>query len=398
MSRVVWIVVAVLAVIAVALTLNTITVNNETKGAETTAEGGEILELSSGNVQVVETPAQTEKPGAPIVLLHCYSCSLRWWDSLVPLLSEDHRVITIDLLGFGGSEKPSSGYSIEDQASLVAEALSQLRVQGAVVVGHSMGATVATALAEQSSELVDRVVDIDQAPDSSFGSLPFLAKLAYWPVIGQLTYRVATASLIKEGYKDAFAPGYDMESGFENPDQVVDDFNATTYTSYSDAAEAENDYTDEVPLDERLTDAAVPLLVIFGSEDQIYDDPAEALAAFDGVPGVRTATIEDAGHSPNVEQPEETAQLILEFAADAGDEVLAPPPDTGTGGEKGKRKNEKIKGKGRKAREKEKAHEEAPNADKPQDGGGGGGGGGGEDGSKAEKGQKPPSDERPGEG
>ena len=63
-KRAVWIVIALLVVIAVALTLNTITVNNETKGAEVTAEGGEILELSSGDVQVVETPAQTDRPGA----------------------------------------------------------------------------------------------------------------------------------------------------------------------------------------------------------------------------------------------------------------------------------------------------------------------------------------------
>ena len=396
MSRVLWIVIALLAVIAVALTLNTITVNNETKTAGPAEEGGEILELSSGDLQVVEIPAETGKPGAPVVLLHCYSCSHHWFDSMVPLLSEDHRVISVDLLGFGRSEKPSTGYSMEDQAGLVGEALNQLRVQGAVVVGHSLGATVATALAEQSSELVDRVVNIDQAPDGSYGSLPFLARLGYFPVVGQLANRVATDSLIEEGYKDAFAPGYDMSSGFENPDQVVDDFRAMTYTSYADSADEEDGYTDEEPLDERMIDAAVPLLVIFGAEDQIYDDPEAALSAYEDVPGVRTATIEDAGHSPNVEQPEKTARLVLEFAADAGDEVLAPAPESegaGAGEAEGGRENEKIRGKGRKARQKEEVHDEAPNADKPEDGSGGGNGG-----PKAKKGQKPPSYERPGSG
>ena len=97
------------------------------------------------------------------MLIHCYLCSLEWWDELAPLLSEDHRVIRIDLLGHGGSEKPSSGYSIEDQAGLVAGALTGLDVQGAVVVGQSMGAGVAVALAEQSSQLVDRVVAMNQA-------------------------------------------------------------------------------------------------------------------------------------------------------------------------------------------------------------------------------------------
>ena len=395
MSRWLKILIAVLVVVAIALTLNTITVNNETKAAAVNAEDGQILELSSGDVQVVETEAQSDKPGAPIVLLHCYACSLHWWDPMVPLLSEDHRVITIDLLGFGGSEKPSSGYSMEDQAGLVAEALSQLQVQGAVVVGHSMGAAVATALAEQSSELVDRVVNIDQVPDSSYGNLPFVARLGYVPVVGQLLNRVIPDSVVEDTYEDAFAPGYDISAGFENPDQVVDDFNAMTYTSYHDAAQAEDDYTDDVPLDERLKDAAVPLLVIFGAEDQIAKDPAEALAAYDDVPGVRTATIDDAGHSPNVEQPEQTADLVLEFAADAGDEVLAPPPESAGGDEseqqKHKRRNEHIKGQGRHAGQKEEHQDEAPNASKHNTDGGGG-----EGGPNAEKGQKPPSDQRPG--
>ena len=101
------------------------------------------------------------------MLLHCYSCSLHWWDQLAPILAENHRVIRIDLLGHGGSQKPSSGYSIEDQGGLVAGALDQLDVQGAVVVGHSMGFAVAVALAERASQLVDRLVNIDQGPTTT---------------------------------------------------------------------------------------------------------------------------------------------------------------------------------------------------------------------------------------
>jgi pimeloyl-ACP methyl ester carboxylesterase len=336
------ILIGVVVVVAILLTLNTIAVDNETKPAEATAEGGEILELSSGDVQVVETPARARNPGAPIVLLHCYGCSLRWWDRMVPLLSRDHRVIRIDLLGHGGSEKPSSGYAIEDQAALVAEGLNQLGVQGAVVVGHSMGAYVATALAEQSSELVDRIVDIDAAPNTEdYGDgLPFLAKLAYTPVVGQLMNRITPAFAVKDSYQEAFAPDYDLESGFEDPDQVVEDYEAMTYTSFDQSHDETDAYSEEIPIDERLTDAAVPLMVIFGSEDQIAD-PDESLAGFEDVPGSRRATVEGAGHSPNVEKPEETARLILEFAADASDAELSPLPE----GKKARRgKNDRNKG------------------------------------------------------
>ena len=73
-----------------------------------------------------------------------------------PPLERDHRVVAVDLLGFGGSEKPDAGYSIEEQADLVAQALSRLGVHEATVVGHSLGGTVVDALAERPADLVER--------------------------------------------------------------------------------------------------------------------------------------------------------------------------------------------------------------------------------------------------
>jgi pimeloyl-ACP methyl ester carboxylesterase len=307
--------------LAILLAVNTIVANQETKAAEVTVSGGRILDLPGGAVQVVETgptvskPARREAAAAPpIVLLHCFGCSLHWWDRMVPLLARRHRVIRIDLLGFGGSAKPKSGYSMEDQGRLVALALGRLDVQGAVVVGHSMGFTVATALAGESSELVDRLVDVDAGADPSFGSLPFLARLASAPVIGQALRRVSPDFAVEDGYSSAFAPGYDL-GNFS--DQIVDDYRAMTYTSYDRSPAEVDDYQDELPLDQRIRDAAVPLLVIFGEHDQLYDDPEAAAQAYADVPGARISMIPDAGHSPNVEKPGETARLVLDFAAGA---------------------------------------------------------------------------------
>ena len=219
---------------------------------------------------------------------------------MVPLLERDHRVIRIDLLGFGGSEKPKEGYSMENQGRLVALALGRLEVQGAVVVGHSLGFDVATAVARESSELVDRLVNIDEQSDPSYGSLPFLAKLGFVPVLGQTIWRVTPDFAIRDGYSNAFAPGYDLG---DFGDQVVDDFRAMTYTSYDSSPSEVDDYENQEPLNQRVQADAIPLLVIFGSEDQFYDDPSEAAHAFDSVLGARIEMIEGAGHSPNVEKP-----------------------------------------------------------------------------------------------
>jgi pimeloyl-ACP methyl ester carboxylesterase len=309
-------------VLAVLLAVNTVIVNGEAKEAEVTIEGGEILELPGGALQVLD---EGRPRAAPVVLLHCYSCSLHWWDALAPILARNHRVIRIDLLGHGGSQKPSSGYGIDQQAALVAAALDRLDVQGAVVVGHSMGFDVATALAARATQLVDRLVNIDEGPSEDVCSTPFIATLGYAPVIGQAMWRLAPDFAIKQGYESAFAPGFDLAEGFPNPDQVVNDFNAMTYTSFRDASQANTDFVEELPLDQRLRSLPVPLLSIFGAEDELCD-PAESQAAYRTVPGARLAEIEGAGHSPNVEKPDETAALIEEFAADAGDDTIESPP------------------------------------------------------------------------
>jgi pimeloyl-ACP methyl ester carboxylesterase len=310
------IVIAVLVALAVLLAINTVTTDQQTKPAEVTVEGGRILRLTGGDLQVLDTPPKDRhRAGAPIVLLHCYGCSLHWWDRLAPILERRHRLIRIDLLGFGGSEKPKADYTMEQEGQLVALALGRLHVQGAVVVGHSMGFDVATALAKQSSELVDRLVDIDEGPDSSYGAgLPFLAKLGYVPVIGEALSRIVPDFAIRDSYGVAFAPGYDLG---DFGDQVVDDFRAMTYTSYDRAASEEDAYSDAEPLNDRVRDAAVPLLVIFGTEDQLWDDPAATADAYRSVPGTEIRMIRGAGHSPNVEKPHQTARTILEFAAEA---------------------------------------------------------------------------------
>jgi pimeloyl-ACP methyl ester carboxylesterase len=308
----------VIAALIVLLLLNAIVVSNATKDAYLRDTGAQLVDTSNGTLQVLE---QGNPRGTPIVLIHCYTCSLNWWDDLAPLLERDHRVIRVDLLGHGGSDKPGTGYSIEDQATAVAEALAKLGVVNATVVGHSLGGSVATALAQQSPQLATRVVIIDQAPEDGFDNEGFGQRISYWPIIGQASdrlLRIAPKSTIRDQYDDAFAPGYDISGGFDNPEQPVDDLRAMTYTAYKETRDAEQDFVADAPLDERLATAHVPAMVIFGAQDQLYD-AQDAVARYrQNVPGIQTHVIPGAGHSPNVERPNLVAPLILSWAA--------PPP------------------------------------------------------------------------
>ena len=316
--------IGVVVALGVLLAINTVVVDQQTKGAEVNVEGGQVIRLPGGDIQVkVDGPTEDlgrKPPRAPIVLLHCYACSLRWWDELVPLLDADRRVIRVDFLGFGGSEKPKSGYSVEDQAQLLAGALNELDVQGAVVVGQSMGTAMAVSLAQQSSQLVDRVVGISLGPTNDESSLPFLAQLEYVPVLGQALWRLTPDFIVKKAFSDAFAPDFDVPDEFE--DLILDGYHDMTYTSYDEASSALEDFRDAEPLNQRMSVTPVPMMAVFGEEDQIVEVP-EAVEGWGDVPGIVIKTMPGVGHTPQVEAPEKSAELILDFAEDAGTDAHA---------------------------------------------------------------------------
>src|SRR6478609_1126016 len=99
-----------------------------------------------------------------------------------------------------------------------------------------------------------------------------------------------------------------------------------TYTSYDDLHSGFDDFTGAEPLDSRIRSAAVPLLALFGAEDQIVGDPRAAADAYRSVPGAKVAMVPGAGHSPNVEKPAQTAALISRFAASAPGPAPLPTP------------------------------------------------------------------------
>jgi pimeloyl-ACP methyl ester carboxylesterase len=298
--------VVALAALVMLLAINALLVDGRTESAQISVPGGRILHLTGGEMQVVEGGP---RDGKPIVLLHCFTCAIDWWDGMRPRLEADHRVVAVDLLGHGGSEKPDTGYTPKNQAKLVAEALKELGVRDAEIVGHSLGGAVAVALAQQDPQLVDRVTIVDMPPDNSYGDLGFIAGLAFQPVLGEALWKIKPDFSIKDGLGVAFAPDFDV------PDAFVDDVKRMTYTAYDESPSGNEDFIGEESLDRRMRATGKPLLVLMGAEEQIVNDPQRALDQYaTGDPGATTRLIAGAGHSPNVEKPAQTARLVLEFA------------------------------------------------------------------------------------
>ncbi|HWA53158.1 MAG TPA: alpha/beta fold hydrolase [Solirubrobacterales bacterium] len=300
--------IGVVAALVVLLLLNALIVGQETKPAGVTEPGGKLVGVSGGELEVVESGPRN---GSPIVLIHCFTCAINYWNGMIPRLARDHRVVAVDLLGHGGSEKPGSGYSVSNQADVIAEVLSKLGVSDAEVVGHSLGGGIAVALAQQSPDLVNRVVIVDTPPTHEDSSLGLIAKLGFAPVVGEAFWRIKPDFAVRKGLEVAFAPGFDI------PDEFVEDVDRMTFSAYDDSASGFDDYVKEEPLDQRMRESGKPLMVVMGAEEQLIDEPAKRLAEYrQADPGTQTHLIAGAGHSPNVEKPAETAALVLGFGAE----------------------------------------------------------------------------------
>lgn len=299
MRRLIW-----LGVIALLLLVHTIVTDRETEDAEKT-RNGKIVELAGGDLHYKD---EGDPDDPVIVLLHGFASSLRWWDRVAPdLTRRGLRVIRFDLLGHGNSEKPRDGYAPDEQARRVAAALEKLRVRRATVVGHSMGGTVASALVEAEPRLVRKVAVIGTAPREGFAELPFTGRVATWPVVGELVRRFAPDQVIKAGLDSAFADDVDV------PDAFVDDLDGMTFSAYDKSTTEAREFIEDKPNSERVADADVPLLVIFGTADELVEPEAADQWAKD-VPGARVVMLPGVGHSPQWERPREVVKLLLDYA------------------------------------------------------------------------------------
>ena len=98
---------------------------------------GRVTRLMSG------LRARIVGDGEPLVFLHGLGASLRYWGCGYDQLSSSHRLVFLDLLGFGGSAKPEGAYDAAQHTAAVEDSLAELDIRAATLVGHSAGALVA---------------------------------------------------------------------------------------------------------------------------------------------------------------------------------------------------------------------------------------------------------------
>ncbi|WP_135451418.1 alpha/beta hydrolase [Mycobacterium sp. DL99] len=290
--------VGVLVLAVVALLLNELVVTRTHRQAEPFA-GGHVLELDGPDLNVREYGPPGERA---VVLLHGYSASIEWWERVAPQLARDQRVIAIDLVGHGGSEAPSAGsvYRSDEQAKAVHNALVQLGVQHAVLIGHSMGGAVSAELARQYPDQVERVVVSDTPAADDLVAMPLLGKMVCWPVVGPALDRFRTVDAITESsLQTGFAADYPV------PDFAYRSLKRLTYAGVCDSTEGPH------PVVETLAALHKPVLVLWGDQD-VLTPTAPNVERYTAA-GLTPVVIKGSGHSPMVEQPDQFLATVTEF-------------------------------------------------------------------------------------
>lgn len=262
-----------------------------------------FVQVGDGEMYV----AEDGNANAPaLLLIHGAAASTAYWDAVVPALADAFRVIRVDLLGHGRSSSPRGGYDIPAQAGRVGIALDKLGVRRWIVIGHSTGSTVATALAEQRPHQAEAVGVIDMGPDQNAKiQEPRLARLLLAPVVGPLLWRLKTEATVRKAMRSAFARPVEI------PLALVDGLMGMTHPAFAGTMRAPLEYMREGSLSERLAVLGLPVLIIFGSQDQRWRP--ESAAAYRDLPEARVELLMGVGHTPMVEDPQRTSKLLREF-------------------------------------------------------------------------------------
>jgi len=97
----------------------------------------------------------------PVLALHGLTANCRCWDTIAAAVSPARRLLAVDLRGRGRSDKPAHGYSLEQHVRDLEAVLNQLGAGRVALLGHSLGAYIALALAAHWPEAVERLILLD---------------------------------------------------------------------------------------------------------------------------------------------------------------------------------------------------------------------------------------------
>ncbi|HEY5194771.1 MAG TPA: alpha/beta fold hydrolase [Solirubrobacteraceae bacterium] len=268
-------------------------------------------------VQVAGTPVNVIDmgEGPPIVFVHGLSGSWPNWLEQLPVFAREHRVIAMDLPGFGHSPMPAETITISTYARILDELLGELGVDAAAVVGNSMGGFISAELAIAFPQRVERLVLVSAAGISTNGQRDALRVL---PALRRMEKVVAAYTTWIAAHSDAVTrhPGLrnaalglvTRHPSRLNAALAAEQLRGAGKPGFMQALQANLDY----PIRERLSEIVCPTLIVWGEEDRVI--PVRDAGVFEElITGSRKVLFKDTGHMAMLERPAAFNELFEEF-------------------------------------------------------------------------------------
>lgn len=264
--------------------------------------------------------------GPPLLLVHGFGANSYTWRHWVPDLARGHRVILVDLKGFGAAPGPDDhAYAPGDHAELLLRLVRGRDLRDLTVVGHSLGGGIALLLAlrllDAEPERLRALVLVAAAAYRQ--AIPPWIRMARLPLLGPILLRLAPPRLLIRAV---------LRSIVHDPATIT----PTQVEAYAEPLESAagrrallRTARQIVPPDlegtvARYAEIGVPTLILCGRQDPVVPlEVAERLAGT--LPRARLHVLEACGHDPPEERPEESLAAVREFL-DVLEEPTGPAP------------------------------------------------------------------------
>lgn len=242
-----------------------------------------------------------------LLLVHGNFASWRWWQPLLERLPADLHALAPDLRGCGDSEKPGSGYTIEQLAKDLAAFADALELSRFHLLGHSLGGAVALQLAIDGDERLQSLMLAAPAPaeglsvsaQHQFDNLISLDNLYRWLPSLELE-RSFGEQILTRLYPDVQG-GADLHA-------LSEDALRTAPAAAAGFAHALAHWNVQAELEK----IRVPTLIVGGGHDPLINPDALKRTAA-GLPQARLVIWPDTGHNPLLEQPARFRTLLTDF-------------------------------------------------------------------------------------
>jgi pimeloyl-ACP methyl ester carboxylesterase len=253
---------------------------------------------------------------APLVLLHGTSASLHTWEGWVKALKPTHRVISLDLPGFGlTGPNASADYHGDTYARFVLALLDQLKVQRFALAGNSLGGEIAWRVASLAPQRVDRLVLVDAAgypftPES----MPLGFRIARMPGLRRLPEHLLPRGLVEQSVRNVYGDPAKVGSALVDRyfELTLREGNRRALTQRFEAQ------AEDIALAEqniaRIRALKLPTLILWGERDRLIP-PAIGQRFQADIAGSQLQVFSGLGHVPHEEDPAATVKPVLAFLA-----------------------------------------------------------------------------------